>query len=137
MANSLEKAIELCAADMQQCLDLRSLVPHLTKARLLTSHEQSDLGDDSAKSEGVRIQKLLSFLKRKGPTWTQLFTECLTKANEHLGHEHILQKICETKSQLDHQGIQLDTNRRHKSLGGFMACFSLVPPMKITNLLAI
>lgn len=67
-------------------LNVKTLLPHLIKERLLTLDEQEQL---ESKLPYDQSRYLLRILQRKGKGGFKLFLKCLKEEKEHLGHEYL------------------------------------------------
>ena len=75
-------------------LNVKTLLPHLIKERLLTLDKQEQLESMSSYDQS---RYLLRILQRKGNSGFKRFLKCLKEEKEHLGHEYLancLSRLC-------------------------------------------
>ena len=74
-------------------IDLDVLVPCLRRERLLTDDETYTVRNPHL-PPGTRIQKLLTFVTRKGPDGPDNFVQCIARtANVTRGHGYLVEKV--------------------------------------------
>ena len=79
--------------DLIQYLSIPNIRPHLKQAELLTDDEYQRLEITPNNTTQDAVEKLVKFLKSKGPEHEQLFLQALRHSVEndcHLGHRHVI-----------------------------------------------
>lgn len=79
--------------ELIQYLSVPNIRPHLKQAQLLTDDEYQRLEITPSNTTQDAVEKLVKFLKRKGPKHEQLFLQALQRSMAsdcHLGHRHII-----------------------------------------------
>ena len=79
--------------DIMQSLNMGALLPHLIANNLLTQEEWQEL---NRSKELPQRFFLLSVLPRKGKNAFEVFLSCLKAEKEHLGHQELVELLCNT-----------------------------------------
>lgn len=93
VSNVVWKHTDGILPELIQYLSVPNIRPHLKQAQLLTDDEYQRLEITPSNTTQDAVEKLVKFLKRKGPKHEQLFLQALQRSMAsdcHLGHRHII-----------------------------------------------
>ena len=85
--------LESILPELVQNLNVSNIRPHLKQAQLLTDDEYHRLELSPNNTPKDVVEKLVEFLKTKGPGYEQVFLQVLQRSVEgdcHRGHLHII-----------------------------------------------
>ena len=78
--------------EIQTCLDLDEILPHLIQHHLLTNAEKQEL-QNPMDIANRKINKLLLWIPRKGPNALHDFITCLRQSANGTGHAELADKL--------------------------------------------
>ncbi len=84
-----KKALQSCNHELIVCMNVQSMLPYLQQEALLTTNEYEKL-TQAVKTPSEQNQYLLGILPTKGERACERFVKCLSLANEHSGHAHLV-----------------------------------------------
>ena len=82
--------------EIEELINMEKLFGYLMKYKLLTKHEEQQVGPTSRETNIQKIRHLLSALERKGPEGEKNFIKALyesTKEAGNTGHHEIIRKL--------------------------------------------
>lgn len=91
-ANQQERVLDARYQDIQDCLNLDEIFPHLCQHHLLTSTEKQELLNPMYTSN-YKIHKLMMWIPRKGSNALYHFITCLRHSADGTGHQELADKL--------------------------------------------
>ena len=91
-AKQQERVLDSCFQDIQDCLNLDEIFPHLCQHCLLTSNEKQELLNQTY-TTNHRIHKLMMWIPRKGSNALHRFITCLRHSADGTGHLELADKL--------------------------------------------
>ena len=91
-AKQQERVLDSCSQDIQDCLNLDEIFPHLCQHCLLTSAEKQELLNQTY-TTNHRIHKLMMWIPRKGSNALHHFIICLRQSADGTGHLELADKL--------------------------------------------
>ena len=91
-ANQQERVLDARYQDIQDCLNLDEIFPHLCQHHLLTSTEKQELLNPMYTSNH-KIRKLMMWIPRKGRNALHHFIICLRHSADGTGHLELADKL--------------------------------------------
>lgn len=130
--------LDRISLDLKSSLNIPNLRPFLREKHLLTEAELEQVEISPINPRGQAIDKLVSFLKTKGPNHAEIFLEVLKMSLKgddfHLGHESLCERLeavmeekknMETLRQAVKHNIPLLGNWYNVQLYAFNVCLNL------------
>ena len=96
LSTARTSALDSILPDLIQSLNVPNIKPHLKQFQLLTDDEYEQLEISPLNTTRAAAEKMVFFVKKKGPKHEQLFLIALKKSMEtdpHQGHAHIIQRL--------------------------------------------
>ena len=87
-----ERILDAHHPEIQACLDLDEIFPHLNQHHLLTNAEKQELRNPMD-TTNRKISKLLMWIPRKGPDALHNFITCLRQSADGTGHAGLADKL--------------------------------------------
>ena len=91
-AKQQERILDARYQDIQDCLNLDDIFPHLCQHHLLTSAEKQELLNPMYTSN-YKIHKLMTWIPRKGCDALHHFIICLRHSADGTGHQELADKL--------------------------------------------
>ena len=91
-AKQQERVLDSCSQDIQDCLNLDEIFPHLCQHCLLTSTEKQELLNQTY-TTNHKIHKLMMWIPRKGSNALHHFIVCLRHSADGTGHLELADKL--------------------------------------------
>ena len=91
-AKQQEQVLDAHYQDIQDCLNLDEVFPHLCQHHLLTSTEKQELLNQTSITNH-KIRKLMMWIPPKGPNALHHFITCLRHSADGTGHQELADKL--------------------------------------------
>ena len=91
-AKQQEQILDAHQQDIQDCLNLEEVFPHLCQHCLLTSTEKQELLNQTS-TTNHKIRKLMMWIPRKGSNALHSFIICLRHSADGTGHQELADKL--------------------------------------------
>ena len=126
-AKQQEQVLDARYRDIQDCLNLDEIFPHLCQHHLLTSAEKQELLNPMYTSNH-KIHKLITWIPRKGCDALHRFIICLKHSADGTGHL----ELADTLEKQTRKGRQYTTKKGIRCLP---CCQTVVPLVKVVGIM--